>query len=424
MDGWWRKAWVATVAVCMAGVSPNLSAQSAGPEEGGEPIILGRRINIRSAVLNEDRPLLIYTPPGYDQSRDSYPVLYLLDGGDHFLHGSGVTRFLAANDRMPAMIVVGVPNLSQDGRTYDLTPPLTVPDTASGSAPTGGGSRFLEFLTDELRPWVETRYRTQPFSVLVGHSFGGLLITQALIEDPEAFEAYISISPSLWWDDERFVSTATSIFEDHPDLNSWLYMTMGDEGGTMLAGAWALTSILETIAPDSFRWKWSHMPEEDHGSVPHRSLYDGLEWLFDDWHLANRRVLAMSEGGEGWIEINEHYSRLSERFGFTVRMPENLVNQMGYALLREGRIEDAIRAFETNVELYPTSSNVYDSLGDAYDAACRWEEARDNYARAFEMALDAPDPGVYNFKANLDRMTAQLDAGEQCTARGAGAALE
>ena len=44
--------------------------------------------------------------------------------------------------------------------------------------------------------------------------------------------------------------------------------------------------------------------------------------------------------------------------------------------------------------------------------------------RAFEMALDTPDPGVYNFKANLDRMTAQLEAGEQCTARGAGAARE
>ena len=48
----------------------------------------------------------------------------------------------------------------------------------------------------------------------------------------------------------------------------------------------------------------------------------------------------------------------------------------------------------------------------------------EDHPRAFEMALDTPDPGVYNFKANLDRMTAQLDAGEQCPARGAGTARE
>jgi tetratricopeptide (TPR) repeat protein len=238
------------------------------------------------------------------------------------------------------------------------------------------------------------------------------------MEDPHAFEAYVSISPSLWWDEGRFVAQAASIFEDHPDLNSLLYMTMGNEGGEMLTGAWSLTSILETKAPESFRWKWLHMPAEDHGSVPHRSIYDGLEWIFDGWNLPDAFTLAMAEGGEGWADINQHYSRLSDRFGIEVRVPEQMVNQVGYILLGEKRIDDAIRAFETNAGLYPRSANVFDSLGDAYDAACRWEEAKESYATAYRMALEVANPNADTYKENLDRMTAKIESGEACVVGG------
>lgn len=384
----------------------------------GEPVIIGHRTSIESTVLGEERPLLIYTPPGYEQGTDRFPVLYLLDGDGHFHHASGVTQFLSANQRMPAMIVVGVPNLSQDGRTRDLTPPLTQPDTADRFPTAGGGSNFLKFLTDELQPWVESHYRTQPFRVLVGHSFGGLFATQALIEDPAAFEAWVSISPSLWWDEGEFVKTAESVFRENPELKGSWYMTMGNEGGEMLAGAWTMTSILETMAPESFRWHWKHMPQEDHGSVPHRSLYDGLEWVFEGWNMPDVFAVATAEGGEGWVEINEHYAKLSERFGFEVRVPENLVNQIGYFLLGEERVEDAIRAFEMNTELYPASANVYDSLGDAYDAACRWDDARESYGKAYRMAREVSHANTDTYKTNLDRITAKIESGEKCVVSG------
>ncbi len=416
------RPWVHTLVTCLVlvsyGLPSHLGAQNTEASENGEPIVLGQRFHLPSSVLDEERPLLVFTPPGYEQSPEGLPVLYLLDGDGHFHHASGVAQFLASNLRMPAMIVVGIPNVSQDGRTRDLTPPLTVPDTADRFPTAGGGSDFLRFLTEEVQPWVEGRYRTQPFRVLVGHSFGGLFITQVLMEDPDAFEAYVSISPSLWWDEGKFVAQAASIFEDHPDLSGWLHLTMGNEGGEMLAGAWSLASILETKAPDSFRWRWSHMPEEDHGSVPHRSLYDGLEWIFQGWNLPDAFELAMAEGGAGWSEINEHYSELSERFGFTVRAPEQMVNQVGYILLREERLDDAIRAFEMNADLYPSSANVFDSLGDAYEAACRWEEARESFATAYRMGSEGSNPNAETYKANLDRLTAKIESGQKCVVGG------
>jgi hypothetical protein len=373
-------------------------------------IVIGVHRTVHSDILAEDRELWIHTPTGYDPTGTArYPVLYLLDGPGHFHHASGVLEFLAAQNRMPPMIVVAVENTD---RTRDLTPPTR--DTSAQFRTAGGASAFLRFLRDELRPWVGREYRTETYAVLMGHSFGALFATQVLIEDPEAFDAYISISPSLWWDGERLLGEADSIFVRHPNLRGALYMTMGNEGGPMLAGAWGFARVLELRAPESFRWKWTHMPAEDHGSVPHRSLYDGLEWVFEGWQFPNLPALFAERGADVIPLLEAHAARLTERFGFTVRPLEGQVNQIAYALLRQDSVAAATRVFERNVERYPESANVYDSLGDAYDAACRWEEARASYERAVRRATETSHPVLATSQANLARVTAKLAQGAAC----------
>ena len=65
--------------------------------------------------------------------------------------------------------------------------------------------------------------------------------------------------------------------------------------------------------------------------------------------------------------------------------PEKLLNDLGYSLLSQGRIDDAIRAFRQNIAAYPSSANVYDSIGDAYLAGGHRTAARDAYRRATEL---------------------------------------
>ena len=400
----------------LVGAPTYLAGQSSDNGVNSTPFVIGHSASITSDILGEDRPLLIHTPTGYEQSNVSYPVLYLLDGDGHFHHTTGVIQFLAANNRMPDMIVVAIPNTGN--RTHDLTPPQTEPDSTRQFPTAGGASKFLQFLTDELQPWVESQYRTAPYNVLIGHSFGGLFITEVLMEDAKAFNAYISISPSLWWDHEQYVEGATSIFEKNPELKGALYMTMASEGGEMLSGGWKMAGILEKHAPDSFRWKWTHMPEEDHGSIPHRSTYDGLEWLFDGWSMPNLFEVALAEDGEGLSRINKHHDELSERFGFPIQTPEALVNQVGYALLGMGRLEHALSAFKQNVENFPNSANVYDSQGDALDAACRLKEARASYARALELGEPSNDSQLDLYKSNVARLTEKISSAEVCVVAG------
>lgn len=404
------RARVITLVAWLAAAPSPLFAQNGA--NGGGPIVIGQRLSLHSEVLNEDRPLWVYTPAGYDQSTAAYPVLYLLDGNGHFHHTTGAIQFLAANNRMPQMIVVAIPNTD---RTRDLTPSASTAANAGRLPTAGGADNFLRFIRQELQPWVEREYRTQPYRVLIGHSFGGLFAMHTLITHPETFNAYISISPSLWWDDERTVRNGESLFTDHPNLKGALYMTMGNEGGTMLAGAWGFARILETSAPDSFDWKWTPMEAEDHGSVPYRSTYDGLEWLFRGWNEPGLMQRAVAAGADGLAMIEDHYAGLSERLGYAVPVPEGTINRIGYGLLGRRKVEDAIRMFTLNADRHPGSANVYDSLGDALAAACRRDEARDSYARAYELAAAILHPNTATYNANFDRISEEIERGVACT---------
>lgn len=60
------------------------------------------------------------------------------------------------------------------------------------------------------------------------------------------------------------------------------------------------------------------------------------------------------------------------------------VNRLGYELMQRGQLEPAMRVFELNVEAYPTSFNVYDSLAEAYMNAGRDKDAITFYEKSLE----------------------------------------
>jgi predicted alpha/beta superfamily hydrolase len=370
--------------------------RSAAAQYDAEPYAIGEMHTITSTVLGEERRLIVGLPQGYEGGSQHYPVMYLLDGGGHFHHTTGITQFLANQGRMPQMIVVAIPNTN---RTRDLTP---APGEDSERFPTAGGADdFLSFIADELVPWVNDNFRTADYSVLVGHSFGGLFANYALLTRPEAFNAYVSISPSLWWNDRSLVEEARNTVEQQPWSGRYLYMTMGDEGGDMLPAAAAFTSVLKASPPEGFAWEFVWMNDEDHGSIPHKTTYDALEWVFADFRVP-RNLTVMGVDG-----LQQHFAMVSEKY-FDVDVPENLINQLGYQYLGQGDTERAIEAFELNVEMYPQSANVYDSLGDAYDAAGQDQIAMENYERAYRMAERTNHQSLAIYKANYDRMTQKL----------------
>ncbi|MFK7922629.1 MAG: alpha/beta hydrolase [Bacteroidia bacterium] len=249
-------------------------------QDTGEAFDIGSRFSLQSEILDEARPYIISLPEGYEEGEKSYPVMYLLDAEGNFHHTTASVIFLARGKRIPEMIVVGIPNT--DHRTRDLTPEGA--NTKADFPTSGGADNMLAFIEKELMPAINEKYRTTDYKMLVGHSFGGLFAIHTMLNHPGIFDTYLAISPSLWWDQQNLVKAqAEAFFDKKQDLVGDLYMTIGNEGGDMLGGAQKLSALLEERGPKDFHWKFKHMPEETHGSIPFLSTYEGLLFIFEEW---------------------------------------------------------------------------------------------------------------------------------------------
>ncbi len=201
-----------------------------------------QKLTVHSNVLNEDRIIFVRTPRGYDQGNDKFPVLYLTDGPAHINEIGSTIDFLVNNNRMPPLIVVGIANTD---RTRDLTPTRSDEKNPGGDLtyPTSGGAdHFLDFIQTELMPEIEKRYRVASYKIFAGHSFGGLLAIHILTTRPDMFQAYIAVSPSLQWDNQRILHQAQEFFAAHNELDKTFFFSLGNEGNTPIPWATASTN--------------------------------------------------------------------------------------------------------------------------------------------------------------------------------------
>jgi predicted alpha/beta superfamily hydrolase len=366
------------------------------------------RITIHSNVLNEDRAILVRMPAAAQGKKDKYPVLYLADGDAHINEVGAIIDFLASQSRCTPLIVVGIPNTD---RTRDLTPTRADQKNAKGvfvqAEPTsGGGDEFLEFIQTELFPEIEKRYPTQPYRIFAGHSLGGLLAIHALIAHSDMFNAYIAVSPSLQWDDQHTLHQAQQFLARQKEFKKTLFFSLGNEGALpnpMGDGFNQMQKLFTTSTPKGFLVRSARYPDEDHGSTTFLAHYAGLRTVFDGWVMPRDPKDGMPVGGLKGVE--QHYRELSERLGFPVSA-EQIINQFGYFLLGQKKIEDALAAFNRNVELYPGSANVYDSLADGLEAEGKADLARQNQEKAVRVGTETGDPALPQFKQHLDRLVA------------------
>ena len=145
------------------------------PLDHATPLVVGHRLTLHSSILDEDRTILLSLSENPQSGGAPMPVIYLLDGGAHFLHTVATMDLLSRRDKMPYSLVVGIANTDRD---RDLTA------VASSGRLSGGADRFLDFIESELIPFVETGFVTAPHRTLIGHSLGGSFVLHSLVIVP------------------------------------------------------------------------------------------------------------------------------------------------------------------------------------------------------------------------------------------------
>lgn len=256
-------------------------AQAPTPSSTGypKPFVLGITEQIHSSQLDENRLLNIYLPEGYSpDSAATYPVIYLLDGSanEDFIHIVGLVQFLTMIEVMPRSIVVGIANVD---RRRDFTFPTSIAKDKKDFPTTGRSAAFIAFLEKELQPFIQSKYKVSPARTLIGQSLGGLLATEILLKRPVLFNRYIIISPSLWWDNESLLTIMKSQTKQPIAEPTNVYISVGNEGKQMENDAQMLADLLRKTNSVSLAVEYVYLPDENHLTILHRSVYRAFEWL-------------------------------------------------------------------------------------------------------------------------------------------------
>jgi tetratricopeptide (TPR) repeat protein len=180
--------------------------------------------------------------------------------------------------------------------------------------------------------------------------------------------------------------------------DKYFYMTVGNEE-PYFETLEEYASILKEKAGESVKFKYVKMLDENHATTPYLTLFSGLKFIFSGWQLPVELLQTDLE------TIDHHFKELSVRYGLRVSTPELVINALGYRYLQAGDLENAIAAFKKNVERYPGSANVYDSLGEAYENQGDRELAAKNYQKAVTLGEKNGDANLSVYKTNLERVS-------------------
>jgi predicted alpha/beta superfamily hydrolase len=191
---------------------------------------LRRHEQFHSGFLEQDRDVLVWLPPDYDNDRRSYPVLYMHDGqnlfepdtafkqGEHWRIGETATE-LIEQGRIEPPIIVGIYNTGEM-RIDEYTP---TEDKKLGG---GHADDYGRMIIEELKPLIDRGYRTKidrDNTGIAGSSLGGLVSLHLGFTHPAVFSKVAALSPSVWWGRKAILKTVREA-RAKPKLKLWVDM--------------------------------------------------------------------------------------------------------------------------------------------------------------------------------------------------------
>lgn len=202
-----------------------------------------RRIVItdfHATMLNNDRPLHIYLPPGYyENTEENYPVLYVHDGKSVFdisdwskesLNMHTQADKLISEGKIDEIIIVGIDNIGEN-RVGEYS---HWDGMDQGKPVTGLGLQHEDFVLNEVKPFIDKNFRTLPDrenTALMGASIGGFSTFNIGFRHPEVFSKLAMLSPYLGWGDNKlYQMISEGPYKEKQPLKLW-FDVGSTEGG-------------------------------------------------------------------------------------------------------------------------------------------------------------------------------------------------
>lgn len=330
------------------------------------------KVELASEVLGESRTATLFLPK---EIKKPLPVMYVLDGEWNHDFVKGTVGLFRRWNRIPDMAIVSVDNIN---RTRDFTP--TEDDARFPGS--GEADKFLQFLKDELIPFLEAKYMMSDERILFGHSFGGLFALYTLKKSPALFDAYISVSPSVWWKDNFMYGDYSDAFDSG---KPFVYATAGthDRGNTA-----ALQTYIEFLTTsglaDKIELHWDIHEGENHYTNVSATLHEGLKKLFPVNPFESQVIKAWEDEGEEGV--SKWYRDTQKAYGFRFRLPKDAIRIYAYSLHSEqGKSREAMEFMSWLATISGDDYQVFYFLGVIAQEAGLKEKAMSNFEKALEL---------------------------------------
>ena len=231
------------------------------------------------------RRIWVYLPQDYYTTTNSYPVLYMHDGQNLF--DETTTAFgteWAVDEAMEMLqdsgyapaIIVGIDNGGVD-RIDEYTPWANVQYGG------GDGAILMDWMVQDLKPFIDNYFRTQPGRLhtgIMGSSLGGLLSLYGLMEHSSTFSKAGVFSPSYWFNDSCFTHAATRTQNLAGPVRIY-QLAGGQESGSMVPNTLAMRDTLLAAGLGTANLRTVLKPDGQHSEwFWAREFAEAYKWLF------------------------------------------------------------------------------------------------------------------------------------------------
>ncbi|MEM7099158.1 MAG: alpha/beta hydrolase-fold protein [Pseudomonadota bacterium] len=286
--------------IFLLGCSPTAQNDSSNTLSPPAPVQLEGtlRHHMTSEAIGEQYVIDVYVPPN---ATEAMPVVYLTDGNTMFPIVLNTMHLLRLGNELPPLILVGIGYQKADQsislRNRDLTPTaderFLQASTSQGpavlpQAQPGGADAYLDFIRDQVKPFIESNYPAKPGDdTLMGDSLGGLFTLHALFTRPTEYARYVAGSPSLWWDEGVSFATEANYAQTQDDLQARVFLSVGSleespgsEEYRMVSNMHKMADILESRSYPSLQLTRVEFDGETHLSVIPATFGRGLRAVF------------------------------------------------------------------------------------------------------------------------------------------------
>lgn len=262
----------------------------------------------QSRRLNATRELKIQLPKNYDPDSDlKYPVIVVFDGDYLFEPVVGQVAFQTYFDKMPESIVVGL--VQSNDRFYD-----SYHDEVTG-LPIEFGARFYEFISTELIPYIDQKYKTSKFKVAVGHDLMGNFMNAFLLKDSPIFKAYVNLSPDFKGHMDDNVSNRLKWLKE----DVFYYMVTSDNDiAPLRAGILEANQKLEQVDNRALKYYFDDFTGDSHYTLVTGALSQALDKIFELYKpISDREFKEDILTYEGTLDtyISKRYKKIEDLFG-------------------------------------------------------------------------------------------------------------